>query len=380
MARNLLGLAQAWRAPPKTNAETGMKEASTHRRRAKPPPDTNDHPQLLIWETTQACDAVCKQRRGCTGPKHHPDELTTREGTSLLTAVAAMGTPEVLLCGGDPAMRHDLTTLISHASGIGLAVTLAAAATPMMNPKRLRELKAAGLSRISVAIDGFNAETHDARCGHDGAFAETLRVLGDADAAGLTTLIETTVRAENERHLRTMSYLVGELGASGWTLHFEPDCPLTPERAEDLWGMLASLADAEEYAVDTLGAPQLTRVRMQRGRPNRRAPTVIDARGVVQGARARNDGSGLMFVSHLGDLSPSPWLALSAGNVRSDDVADVYRSHALFVGLRDADALEGKCGLCEYRVVCGGSRARGWRASGSPRGADPLCAYEPVHR
>lgn len=354
--------------------------AAPPRRRRASAPDHHHHPELVIWETTQACDSACQQRRGCTGPKHHPDELTTTEGAALLDAIAAMGTDEVLLCGGDPALRHDLAALVAQGRAAGLAVTLAAVSTPMMSAQRLRELKRAGLGRVALSVHGFNAATHDAFCGRDGAFAETLRVLGDADAAGLDTSIETTVHDGIEQHLETMSYLVSELGASAWTLLFEPDAQLSAARAEEVWRTLVALEERGDVVVGALGAPALARVRMQRARPARRGAPGADASGVWRGTRAPNDGCGLMFVSHVGDLSPSPWLPLSAGNARNDDLGAVYREHALFVGLRDVDALDGRCGACDYRGVCGGSRARAWHAAGSTHAADPLCTYDPPTR
>ncbi|MCC6646027.1 MAG: radical SAM protein [Polyangiaceae bacterium] len=344
-----------------------MTAASNRQRKRRASPGADLHPHTVIWETTQACEGDCRQHGGCSGPKHHPDELTTREGTALLTAIAAMGTPEVQLGGGDPALRHDLLALVSHARDVGLAVTLAASSTPTMTPKRLAELKRAGLTRVGVRIDGYNAETHDARHGREGAFAEALRLLGDADAVGLETRIKTTVHAGNDRHLSTMSYLVAELGAASWAVLFEPGTTLSPARAEELWHALAAFGERGDFRVHALGAPALARVRLQRAA----------ARGLGDLGSSHNDGGGLMFVSHVGEITPSPWLPLSAGNVRSDDLARTYREHALFVGLRDADSHDGRCGVCEFRVVCGGSRARAYRSHGSLRASDPLCAHVP---
>ncbi len=360
-------------------SETGKSAASARRQRATAR-EHHHHPALVIWEMTQACERACLRRRGCLGTKHHPDELTTSEGEALLDAIAGMGTAEIRLCGGDPALRHDLSGLVAHARGAKLSVTLVAAGTSTMTERRLSELRAAGLSRVSVPIHGFNADAHDAFWGCEGSFAETLRLLGDADAAGLETAVETIVHAGNERHLQTMSYLVAELGASSWTLMFEPDTQLSPAGAEVVWETLLALEDRGRVAIGALGAPALARMRLEQGRAPREPSSGARAAGIWSEARAPGAGCGLMFVSHIGELTPSPWLPLSAGNVRHDDLGAVYREHTLFTELRDPESLEGKCGVCEFRTVCGGSRARAWHATGSTRASDPLCAHEPAPR
>ena len=103
----------------------------------------------------------------------------------------------------------------------------------------------------------------------------------------------------------------------------------------------------------------------------------IDENGVVRGPRGITDGVGFVFVSHRGEILPSGFLPLRAGDVRADDLVTVYRTHPLFTGLRDADALGGKCGACPFRRVCGGSRARAWAMHGDVMAEDPLCAYVP---
>jgi radical SAM protein with 4Fe4S-binding SPASM domain len=100
--------------------------------------------------------------------------------------------------------------------------------------------------------------------------------------------------------------------------------------------------------------------------------------GVGRAAKGVNDGDGFMFVSHRGEIYPSGFLPRSAGNVRVDDIVEVYRDHELFRALRDRDRLEGKCGVCEFRHVCGGSRARAYAMTGNVHASDALCAYQPL--
>ena len=90
------------------------------------------------------------------------------------------------------------------------------------------------------------------------------------------------------------------------------------------------------------------------------------------------DGKGVLFISHVGEIQPSGFLPLTAGNVRTNNLAEIYRTHPLFTQLRNDDALGGKCGICEYRRICGGSRARSFGTSGDMMAAEPLCNYTPA--
>jgi AdoMet-dependent heme synthase len=92
--------------------------------------------------------------------------------------------------------------------------------------------------------------------------------------------------------------------------------------------------------------------------------------------KGTRDGRGIVFVGHDGDITPSGFLPLSLGNVRDDDLVDVYREHPLLRRIRAAE-FGGRCGVCRYRDLCGGSRARAYASSGDPLGEDPGCAYKP---
>src|SRR5271165_989070 len=99
--------------------------------------------------------------------------------------------------------------------------------------------------------------------------------------------------------------------------------------------------------------------------------------GIGRAPRGINDGKGLVFISHLGEVYPSGFLPLSGGNVRRQSLADIYRNSPLFRKLRDSKNLEGKCGACEYREICGGSRARSFAMTGNLFAEEPYCVYEP---
>ena len=351
--------------------------------------DFDDHPLLAIWEVTQACDLVCQHCRACATPQRDPDELSTAEGHRVLDAVRAMGTPVVVLTGGDPAKRADLPGLVAYGASLGLTMTVTPSGTPVMTDALVAELARAGVARLAVSLDGPDAATHDAFRGVAGSFAESLRILRAARTCGVPVQINTSVGPHNAKALRAMADLAAELGVTLWAVFVVvptgragASLLLRAHGVEHLLEELADLAATAPFDVKTTAAPHFRRVMMQRHAPGGASGVLrdVDEGGIVRGPRGITDGVGFLFVSHTGEIYPSGFLPLSAGNVRRDDLAAVYRDHPLFKGLRDADALGGKCGQCAFRRVCGGSRARAWAMLGDVMAEDPLCAYVPRGR
>ncbi len=354
--------------------------------RDKPSPlDFDDHPLLAIWETTQACDLVCAHCRACATPRTHPDELTTEEGKKLLEDFARMGTPLCVLTGGDPAKRPDLVELVRHGARAGLVMALTPSGTPLMTQALLSELRDAGLARVAVSVDGPDAATHDGFRGVPGSFEESLRILREARALGLETQVNFTLSRVSLGALSAMAQLTDDVGASMLVVFVviptgraTESLTLSATEVEDALVELAAIGESRPFQIKTTGAPQLRRVLLQK--KARAVPTGLlrDVHeGVVRGPRGVTDGVGFLFVSHTGDVYPSGFLPLRAGNVREEAVSDIYRASPLFRSLRDADGLGGKCGVCPFRSVCGGSRARAWAETEDPTSEDPGCAYVP---
>jgi radical SAM protein len=345
----------------------------------------SERPFLAIWELTQACDLACVHCRACAVAERDPMELTTAEGKRLLTSIAAMGTPLMVLTGGDPAKRPDLVELIEHGAKADLAMNVTPSGTPLVTRDLLRAMRDAGMRRLAISVDGPDATTHDAFRRVDGSFANTMRILEDAEALGIERQINTTLGAHNLRALDAMADLVADVKAVMWSVFVVvpvgralSSLLLSAKALEAALEQLAEIGDRGWYDVKTTAAPHFRRVQLER-----HAKTAIglmrdvDASGRVKGPRGINDGAGFVFVSHHGDICPSGFLALPAGNVRRDDLGQVYRESPLFRSLRDEDALGGKCGVCAFRRVCGGSRARAYAMTGDALAADPLCAYVP---
>jgi AdoMet-dependent heme synthase len=344
-----------------------------------PHPIFDRAPLRVYWELTRACDLACRHCRAEAVRRRHPLELTDEEGRQLLARLAAFGDPKphIVLTGGDPLKRPDLWALIEAARALGLGVSVAPSATELLRPEEIRRLKEIGVEAISLSLDGSTPARHDAVRGVSGTFGRTLSAAHTARAVGLPFQVNTLVAEETLDDLPAIYLLTRELGADRWSLFFLVSVgrgtvleQITPEEGENVMRWLADLTGENGgMIVTTTEAPHLRRILLQRH---------LGAAG-GRGAGIR-DGNGIMFITHTGDVQPSGFLPLSAGNLRSEDVMTIYRDSELFRSLRRADSFGGRCGRCEFRWQCGGSRARAFAATGDPLGEDPLCAYEPPSR
>lgn len=354
--------------------------------------DFDRAPFLAIWETTQACDLACRHCRACAIPGPIPGELTTAEGFDLIDQVAGLGTPLLVFSGGDPAVRPDLPDLIRRGKDRGLRVATIPAATPRLTRDLVSQLKDAGLDQIAFSLDFPRAELHDGFRGVPGAYDRTLEAFCWAGELNLPAQINTCVWKESAAHLAEMAQLVDVLGPAFWEVFFLVPMGrgaqiggLAPDQCEELFEILRQAQARNRYILKVTEAPHYRRYLAQRqehekGRVHRPGHGHPGGASVPLAARGVNAGSGFLFVSHFGDLYPSGFLPLSAGNLRRDRLDAVYRESPLFRGLRDASRLKGRCGVCPFRVMCGGSRSRAYALTGDPFAEDPWCAFDPVMR
>jgi radical SAM protein len=343
--------------------------------------DTDRRPFVLVWEVTQACDLACDHCRADAQPARHPDELTTAEGKWLLDSASSFREGQlVVLSGGDPLARPDLLELVEYGADQGLRMTLTPSGTASLTPEVVDDLADAGIRRLALSLDGASAATHDDFRGESGSFEQTVEAARAAREAGIPLQINTTVCATTAAELPALRDLVDDLGAVLWSVFFLVPVgrgrlldPVAPERADEIMAWLSEVNEKSHFGIKTTEAPQYRRVAIQRQRDASDAPDE-DGIGRRLGITA---GDGFAFVSHTGELYPSGFLPESAGSVRDGDLVELYRESDLFRSLRDPDRFGGKCGACEFRHVCGGSRSRAYAHTGDPLASDPLCPYVP---
>ncbi|MFQ5718731.1 MAG: TIGR04053 family radical SAM/SPASM domain-containing protein [Acidobacteriota bacterium] len=372
--------------------------------------DRSERPFMIIWETTRACDLACRHCRAEAQPETAPGVLDHEEGRRLLEAARRFGRPAPLFIftGGDPFKRADIFDLVRHAAAIGLAPAVSPSGTPLLTRNNLLRLKDAGAKAISLSVDAPTAAEHDDFRRVPGSFDLTLSGWQAARDIRLKVQLNTTVTRYNLHSLPRMFELVQHMGAMTWSLFFlvptgrgQAEDEISPREYE---AVLHFLYDASKYiSAKTTEGHHYKRVVVQR--------TVLDEKGlspadhidldpvyhelkteldvivaehgltprraVVRTPMHINSGDGLIFISQTGEVFPSGFLPVSAGNIRDRSLLDIYRNAPLFRDLRDPDKLSGRCGRCEFVHVCGGSRARAYATTGDMMGEEPFCTYEP---
>jgi radical SAM protein len=312
----------------------------------------------------------------------------------VIDQIRELGDPILVITGGDPLMRRDVYELLAYAVEKGLRTSLTPSATALVTPKNLTRVRQAGVRRVAISLDGPTAEVHDRFRGFSGSFRRTLEVMRDVREAGLALQINTTVSRYNLAVLEQMPDMVAKAGAVQWSVFFlvptgrgKAEDMVSAEEHERLFHWLYDLSRRAPFDIKSTAAPAYRRVAVQRARAEQEAGG--KATRPVAGAGYRfqdgldrpalgvNDGKGFAFISHTGEVCPSGFLPLAGGNVRERPLVDIYRRSRLFRELRDPEKLRGRCGACEFRAVCGGSRARAWAVSGDYLAEDPSCVYRP---
>lgn len=346
--------------------------------------DFNRSPFIVIWEMTRSCKLKCTHCRAEAIDGREPGELTTAEARALLKEIRLFGKPLVVLTGGDPLRRPDAFELVEYGVSMGLRMTMTPSGTDETTRVKVRRLKAAGLSRLAVSLDGSSAAIHDAFRGVPGSFEWTLDIIRRARECGLPVQINTTMTRHNFKDLDALVELLSGLGIAMWSVFFL--VPVGRGRIEEemrgaeyekVFHKMAELAVTAPFDIKSTEAPHYRRVLLERKKNGGalRMPGAID--GVGRAAKGVNDGNGFAFISHTGEIYPSGFLPVSAGNVKKDSLVDVYREAPIFKELRDHSRLKGKCGACGYKTVCGGSRSRAYAVTGDYLAQDPFCVHIP---
>jgi radical SAM protein len=329
-----------------------------------------------------------------------PGELNHEESVQLIDQITEFEKPypALLLTGGDPLMRDDFYELIQYAKGKGIYVAVAASVTPKLTLESISRMKQLGVDIMSLSLDGATPETHDRLRGVKGTWQQTIDALRAAKDAGLRAQINTTVMRSNVRELADIFHIAKMNGSVAWEVFFlirtGRGARLESLEADTCEEVMHFLFDAAQHGlpVRTAEGPHFRRVRGERERGREPSHTclyrdlaarLLEIEGPPTHAAslkstATRDGRGIMFVAYDGEVYPSGFLPISTGKVPVEHLNSIYKSSSLFVGLRDSKNLKGRCGVCGYREICGGSRSRAFAEFGDPFAEDPACAYKPA--
>lgn len=311
--------------------------------------------------------------------------MSFEEGVALLKQIGDFGDPlpQLILTGGDPLNRADLYELIDEARRLGIGVSITPAASPSLTREVLVRLQQHGVEGLGLSLDGSTPDRHDSIRGVPGTFDRTMQAIRWAQELEMPLQVNTLVAAETAAEVPAIYELLKPFAVSRWSLFFLISVgrgkvlqPLSAEEGEGLMSWIHETSLVSPFTVATTEAPSYRRVALERMRAAGLTGDQIKRSSAYRGFGIR-DGNGIMFVSHTGDICPAGFLPLVAGNVRRDRVADVYRNADVFQSLHDPSQFEGRCGVCEYHAICGGSRARAFGATGNPLAEDPFCTYEP---
>ncbi len=332
----------------------------------------DERPLVVIWEATRACQLACRHCRASAQRRPLPGELDTLAARELIGQVRALNPPIFVITGGDPLERADLWSLLADARAAGLRTFLAPSATPRLTTESLAAAEAVGCAGVQLSLDGATAQTHDRFRGIAGTFERTVAAAGWVRGRGLALSVATTVTRDNADELPSIAQQVAAMGAGMWSVFFlvptgrgRKEQAVDPERADQILRWLVDASRTLPFRVKTTEAPQIRRL--------------VAGDMAERPTAGIGDGRGFAFIAYNGDVWPSGFLPVAAGNVRDRSLAEIYRDSPLFRQLRDPEALRGpRCGRCPHRALCGGSRSRAYAYSGDPLGDDPLCAYVPA--
>ena len=361
-------------------------------------------PKLIAWEVTRSCNLACRHCRASAEKGPYPGELTTEQGKALLDDIASFANPVLIMTGGDPLMRADIWELAEHGiKQAGLRVVMSPNGT-LVTPEVARRMKDIGIPRISISIDFPTAELHDEFRGVQGAFEGAVRGVRTAIEAGVQVQINSTITKLNVQYLDDLLALSVELGAvafhpfllvpTGRGKELGPE-ELPPEDYERTLNWVYDRQKTSDIFFKPTDAPHYHRIMRQRAKEDGTDLAELKMHphshammaGGVGKAQGHGDmdshskgclaGTGFCFISHVGRVQPCGYFDVEAGDVKKQRFSEIWRTSPLFQDLRDVSKLKGKCGICEYRRVCGGCRARAYEVSGDYLAEEPYCVYEP---
>jgi len=359
-------------------AETWASESSTESQA----PELRLRPLQVTWEMTHACGWKAAPARASRLPRDR-EQCSTAEAFHLIEEVADMQVPLLALTGGDPLLRPDLLPIVEFASKRSVRTSLTLLPTPTVSAAVFTELKNCGLMRVGFWLHGSTPGLNDSHWGMGGLHRRTVEMIGFCHEVQVPVHVNTIVSRRNVHDIETMVELLTRLDVEWWNVFFfVPGAPeqaanvLSAEEHEQVFAKLYEASGRVHFHIKTTEGQHYQRYILQQRARESRAGT-NHAKVARSTPKSVNDSQGFVFINYRGDVYSSRFLPVSAGNVTTDRLSDVYSDSELFVSLRDSSRLKGKCGRCPVRAVCGGSRARAYAMTGDLFASEPCCAFEP---
>jgi heme b synthase len=343
--------------------------------------------RLVAWETTRNCNLSCVHCRASATCGPYTGELDTQAAFRLLGQIAEVGQPIIILTGGEPLLREDIFDIAGYGTSKGLRMVMAVNGM-LVTPQMAEKMAKAGIQRISISLDGATAESHDAFRGVVGAYAGALQGIENAKAAGIAFQINTTITKSNLDQIPSILKLAERLGAVAHHIFllvptgrgkYIVDQAIDAREYEETLNWFYDQRNKTTLQLKATCAPHYHRILRQRAKSEGQAVT-FQTHGLDAVTRGCLAGSGFCFISHRGIVQPCGFLDLNCGDITRQPFPDIWRHSPNLQKLRDANQLKGKCGVCEFRRVCGGCRARAYEATGDFMTAEPLCLYEPTSK
>ncbi len=334
-------------------------------------------PRVIAWELTRRCRLKCRHCRAAAEDIVYRDELTTDECRRLLENIAAFARPTMIVTGGEPLLREDVFDIIAFGHERGLRIVLATCGN-LLTTQVVAKLKASGIECVSISLDGASAPSHDAFRGVAGAFDAAMKGIEALKAGELAFQINTTLTKGNINELPALLELARQLGA----ITFNPfllvptgrgetlkNMELSPQQYEETLQWLAHQQARGDIPIRVTCAPHYQRILREQG-------------AIKPGERPQGGclgGKSFVFISHTGKVQICGFLETEAGRLRENgfNFEAIWRGSPFLQQIRDVDGYHGKCGLCEYRRVCGGCRARAYAMTGDVLAEEPFCTYQP---
>jgi MoaA/NifB/PqqE/SkfB family radical SAM enzyme len=335
----------------------------------------------VLWEITRACALDHPHRpKPDNDVRRDSEELSTYEAYKTVDQIATLAPRQFIITGGDPLARLDLLQIVDYATCRGLKPAIALSATPNLTPQAIKALRRNGARTLIFALNGSSPLRHDGFRGTRGSFQQTLEAVRVAVASRLAVQIDTLITHRNVSEINALADLLASLRIEAWNAHFLVPAGnarkleiLTAEEAERAFELLATVQRNNRFRVRTVEAPEYRRYLLQKRIDAQWADFATDYPEEIADCSIDD----VVFIGATGAVGPSEFLPIAAGNVRFLPLSGIVRGSDLFVALRDRGNLTGKCARCEFKEVCGGSRARAWAMTGWVFGPDPLCVYQP---